>query len=226
LIVAKFAHHTSAFQPRVRRRRGSTVAILPRDCRLHFREYASQESQHGIQRPKTCGSSGDDMFDTADAVSPASTVCPWKGVTTGFMCCPPAAGRSLHPEIGDDGNAEEKGETLLKSHGLHGAPPEIRRVVAAARELGWRWRQPGALDAWRPRGGDTLPVAAIEAATALLVIVQFFSPVSNPCADNIGQPTSEAATLQPASVPSAAWTLQVHAWRATIHHCSSLLSEI
>jgi hypothetical protein len=79
----------------------------------------------------------------------------------------------------------------------------------AARELGGRWRQPVALDAWRPRGCDTLPVAAMEAATALLVIVQFFSPVSNPCADNIGQPTSEAATLLPASVLFAAWTLQV-----------------
>jgi hypothetical protein len=30
------------------------------------------------------------------------------------MFCPPAAVRSLHPEIGDDGDAEEKRETLMK----------------------------------------------------------------------------------------------------------------
>src|SRR5262245_2686038 len=41
------------------------------------------------------------------------------------MCYPPAAGWSLHPEIGKDGDAEEKSKSLLKSHGLHGAPPEI-----------------------------------------------------------------------------------------------------
>jgi hypothetical protein len=46
-------------------------------------------------------------------------------VTTGVMCYPPAAGWSLHPEVGKDGDAEEKSKRLLKSHGLHGAPPEI-----------------------------------------------------------------------------------------------------
>jgi hypothetical protein len=39
------------------------------------------------------------------------------------MVVPPAAERSLHPEIKDDGDAEEKGQTLLKRDGLHGTPP-------------------------------------------------------------------------------------------------------
>jgi hypothetical protein len=39
------------------------------------------------------------------------------------MVFPPAAERSLHPEIEDDGDAEEKGQTLLKSDGMHGTPP-------------------------------------------------------------------------------------------------------
>lgn len=40
----------------------------------------------------------------------------------GFMGVPPAAVRSLYPEINDHGNATEKGEALLHSDELHGTP--------------------------------------------------------------------------------------------------------
>jgi hypothetical protein len=33
--------------------------------------------------------------------------------------------RSLDPEIHEDGNAEEEGETLLHCDGLHATPPAI-----------------------------------------------------------------------------------------------------
>jgi hypothetical protein len=39
------------------------------------------------------------------------------------MVFSPSAERSLHPEIEDDGDTEEKSKTLLKSEGLHGTPP-------------------------------------------------------------------------------------------------------
>jgi hypothetical protein len=39
------------------------------------------------------------------------------------MVSPPIVERSLHPEIEDDGDTEEKGQTLLKGDGLHGTPP-------------------------------------------------------------------------------------------------------
>jgi hypothetical protein len=54
----------------------------------------------------------------------ASPFRPWRGVITGFMAVPPAAARSLDPEIQEDGDAEEKRETLLHRDELHGTPPE------------------------------------------------------------------------------------------------------
>jgi hypothetical protein len=36
---------------------------------------------------------------------------------------PPTAGRSLQPEISDDRDTDEKGETLLNGDSLHGTPP-------------------------------------------------------------------------------------------------------
>ena len=36
-------------------------------------------------------------------------------------------GRLLHPEIRDDGDAEEKGDAFLNSDGWHETPPEIWR---------------------------------------------------------------------------------------------------
>jgi hypothetical protein len=49
----------------------------------------------------------------------------------GFMGVPPAAVRSLNPEINDDGDAAEKGETLLHSDELHGTPPVTHPLDAA-----------------------------------------------------------------------------------------------
>jgi hypothetical protein len=45
---------------------------------------------------------------------------------------PPARERLLHPEINDNADAEEKGEALLKRHGLHGAPPMIGSELATS----------------------------------------------------------------------------------------------
>jgi hypothetical protein len=48
------------------------------------------------------------------------------------MIVPPSTGRSLHPKIENDGEAEEKDKKLWNSGRLHRAPPEIGRVVVAA----------------------------------------------------------------------------------------------
>jgi hypothetical protein len=49
------------------------------------------------------------------------------------MVFSPAAERSLHPEIEDDGDAEEKCQTLLKSDGLHGTPPAKDTTLSITR---------------------------------------------------------------------------------------------
>ena len=57
----------------------------------------------------------------------------YRGITATFLLGrhlhtvgPPAAQRSLYPEINDDGDAEEKRQTLLHSDELHGTPPVSR----------------------------------------------------------------------------------------------------
>ena len=40
-----------------------------------------------------------------------------------YIVVPPAAQRSLYPEINDDGDAEEKRQALLHSDELHITPP-------------------------------------------------------------------------------------------------------
>jgi hypothetical protein len=47
------------------------------------------------------------------------------------MGVPPAALRSLYPEINDHGDAAEKGEALLHSDELHGTPPVTQPLDAA-----------------------------------------------------------------------------------------------
>jgi hypothetical protein len=86
-------------------------------------------------------------------IRPASTVCPCWGVTTAFIVFSPSTERSLHPEIKDDGNAAEKGNTFLKSDGLHGTPPaknppcqsldKPNVAPSVAKSLENTWRIPG-----------------------------------------------------------------------------------
>jgi hypothetical protein len=69
------------------------------------------------------------------------------------MVVPPSAKRSLHPEIENNGDAEEKGETLLKRDDLHGAPPrkdtslfiedKLNVALATAKSLETTWRFSG-----------------------------------------------------------------------------------
>ncbi len=68
---------------------------------------------------------------------------------------PPATQRSLYPQIHDNGDAEEKRETLLHSDELHGTPPvpplsptlsindELNVTLARVRSLENLWRFSG-----------------------------------------------------------------------------------
>jgi hypothetical protein len=73
----------------------------------------------------------------------ASPLRPWRGVITGFMVGPPTAARSLDPEVQEDGDAEEKRETLLHRDERHGTPPKTshgRRLRVKVRAVPSRSR--------------------------------------------------------------------------------------
>jgi hypothetical protein len=88
----------------------------------------------GVQNIGTQTINGYDLVIHGNLVLPREVGClpsPWRKSPMDVnrsqlgLPYPPAAGWSLHPEVSKDGDAEEKSKRLLKSHGLHGAPPEI-----------------------------------------------------------------------------------------------------
>jgi hypothetical protein len=92
---------------------------------------------------------------TLAALRPGAVIGTLQELTPEVMVCTFSVGRSLHPEIQDDGDADEKGETVLKRDGLHGLPPEtgnerpyhlsLRHVLnvgpmrGKTLEMGWRF---------------------------------------------------------------------------------------
>src|SRR5690606_20445750 len=81
------------------------------------------------------------------------SVCPRRGFATTFMIGPPRAARSLHTQIQNERDAEEKGQALLKCDDLHGTPPpkdttrlihdesNVASAITKSLETAWRFSE-------------------------------------------------------------------------------------